>query len=81
MFRLCRVNFPQYFRLSIACGVNSQRGQLVGTTMEDIQYEEMLNELLFEKVMKNEAKNNAFTFLSKVSLKNLLFNPYLKTVV
>lgn len=78
MFRLCRVNFPQYFRLSIACGVNSQRGQLVGTTMEDIQYEEMLNELLFEKVMKNEAKKQCIYIFVEGESEELAFQPLLE---
>ncbi|RYC41504.1 hypothetical protein CTN06_10090 [Pectobacterium zantedeschiae] len=46
--------------------------------MEDIQYDEMLNELLFQEVMKNEAKKQCIYVFVEGECEELVFQPLLE---
>lgn len=50
----------------------------MGTTIEDIQYEEMLNALVFEKVMQNEAKKQCIYIFVEGESEELAFQHLLE---
>ena len=50
----------------------------MGTTMEDIKYDEMLNELIFQEVMKNEAKKQCIYIFVEGECEELVFQPLLE---
>ncbi|WP_259331745.1 TOPRIM nucleotidyl transferase/hydrolase domain-containing protein [Enterobacter cloacae] len=50
----------------------------MATTIEDIKYEEMIDELLFHEVMKNEAKKQCIYIFVEGESEELVFQPLLK---
>lgn len=51
----------------------------MGTTIEDIQYEEMLNELHFDAVMKNEAQKQCIYIFVEGDSEEVAFQPLLES--